>query len=44
MRPRERVMATMTHELPDRVPRFEIWIDGLLTCTPAASGKPIRSS
>lgn len=30
MRPRERVMATLAHELPDRVPRFEIWIDGLL--------------
>jgi len=29
MKPRERVLATFKHELPDRVPRFEIWIDAL---------------
>jgi uroporphyrinogen decarboxylase len=30
MKPRERVMAALHHEEPDRVPRFEIWIDALL--------------
>jgi uroporphyrinogen decarboxylase len=30
MKPCERVMAALNHERPDRVPRFEIWIDGLL--------------
>ncbi len=30
MRPRERVLAALRHEEPDRVPRFEIWIDALL--------------
>lgn len=30
MKPRERVFAALRHEKPDRVPRFEIWIDGLL--------------
>ena len=30
MKPRERVMAALAHQVPDRVPRFEIWIDGLL--------------
>ena len=29
MLPRERVMAALAHEVPDSVPRFEIWIDGL---------------
>ena len=29
MKPRERVMATLEHQEPDRVPRFEIWIDAL---------------
>lgn len=29
MKPRERVLAALRHELPDRVPRFEIWIDAL---------------
>jgi uroporphyrinogen decarboxylase len=29
MRPRERIMATLEHREPDRVPRFEIWIDAL---------------
>jgi uroporphyrinogen decarboxylase len=30
MLPRERVLAALQHQAPDRVPRFEIWIDGLL--------------
>ena len=30
MKPRERVYAALQHQEPDRVPRFEIWIDGLL--------------
>jgi uroporphyrinogen decarboxylase len=30
MLPRERVMATLLRRQPDRVPRFEIWIDALL--------------
>lgn len=30
MLPRERVLAALQHQTPDRVPRFEIWIDGLL--------------
>lgn len=30
MKPRERVFAALQHKEPDRVPRFEIWIDGLL--------------
>ncbi|UCC62034.1 MAG: hypothetical protein JSV36_14770, partial [Anaerolineae bacterium] len=30
MKPRERVLAALEHLQPDRVPRFEIWIDGLL--------------
>ena len=30
MKPRERVLAAIQHKEPDRVPRFEIWIDGLL--------------
>jgi uroporphyrinogen decarboxylase len=29
MTPRERVMAALRHERPDRVPRFEVWIDAL---------------
>lgn len=29
MNPRERVMAALEHREPDRVPRFEIWIDAL---------------
>lgn len=27
---RERILATLQHQKPDRVPRFEIWIDALL--------------
>ena len=27
MKPRERVLAALEHQEPDRVPRFEIWID-----------------
>jgi uroporphyrinogen decarboxylase len=27
MRPRERVLAALNRQVPDRVPRFEIWID-----------------
>ena len=30
MTPRERVFAALQHREPDRVPRFEIWIDALL--------------
>lgn len=30
MKPRERVFAALRHQVPDRVPRFEIWIDALL--------------
>ena len=36
MTPRERVLAALHHEVPDRVPRFEIWIDAcyeVLGCT-----------
>jgi uroporphyrinogen decarboxylase len=29
MNPRQRVMAALEHREPDRVPRFEIWIDAL---------------
>jgi uroporphyrinogen decarboxylase len=29
MQPRERVFAAIQHRVPDRVPRFEIWIDAL---------------
>ena len=31
MKPRERVQAALAHRIPDRVPRFEIWIDALVT-------------
>lgn len=27
MKPRERVFTALEHQEPDRVPRFEIWID-----------------
>jgi uroporphyrinogen decarboxylase len=30
MKPRERVFVALKHQKPDRVPRFEIWIDALL--------------
>ena len=30
MKSRERVFEALRHKQPDRVPRFEIWIDGLL--------------
>jgi len=30
MKPRERVFAALEHHAPDKIPRFEIWIDGLL--------------
>jgi len=30
MKPKERVFAALQHNVPDRVPRFEIWIDALL--------------
>jgi uroporphyrinogen decarboxylase len=30
MKPRERVLAALQHKEPNRVPRFEIWIDALL--------------
>lgn len=30
MKPRERVQTVLKRQIPDRVPRFEIWIDALL--------------
>lgn len=30
MKPKERVFSALKHQQPDRVPRFEIWIDALL--------------
>ncbi len=30
MKPRERVVAVLNRQIPDRVPRFEIWVDALL--------------
>jgi uroporphyrinogen decarboxylase len=30
MKPRERIQAVLKRQTPDRVPRFEIWIDALL--------------
>ena len=30
MKPRERVFAALRHQEPDRVPRFEIWIDSFV--------------
>jgi uroporphyrinogen-III decarboxylase len=30
MKPRDRVLAVLNHELPDRIPRFEIWIDAFI--------------
>jgi uroporphyrinogen decarboxylase len=30
MKPRERVLAALEHREPDRVPRFEIWIDPVI--------------
>lgn len=29
MKPRERILTVLNREVPDRVPRFEIWIDAL---------------
>jgi hypothetical protein len=29
MKPRERVIAALNHQIPDRLARFEVWIDGL---------------
>ena len=29
MNPRERIFAALTHQIPDRTPRFEVWIDAL---------------
>jgi hypothetical protein len=29
MNSRERIAAVLNHQVPDRVPRFEVWIDGL---------------
>jgi len=31
MKPRERVFAALNHQTPDRLPRFEVWIDALYT-------------
>jgi uroporphyrinogen decarboxylase len=30
MKPRDRVLAALRHEQPDRVPRFEVWIDAFV--------------
>ena len=30
MKPRDRIVAALSHEIPDRIPRFEIWIDALV--------------
>lgn len=30
MKPRERVFAALAHEIPDRIPRFEIWIEAFI--------------
>jgi len=30
VKPRERVLVALQHQKPDRVPRFEIWIDARL--------------
>ncbi len=30
MKPRERIQSVLNRKIPDRVPRFEIWIDALL--------------
>ena len=29
MNSRERIFAALRHQVPDRIPRFEVWIDGL---------------
>ena len=29
MNSRERIFAVLNHQVPDRIPRFEVWIDGL---------------
>jgi hypothetical protein len=29
MNPRERILAVLAGKIPDRVPRFEVWIDGM---------------
>ena len=29
MNPRERILAILNHQIPDRLPRFEVWIDAL---------------
>jgi uroporphyrinogen decarboxylase len=29
MNPRERILAILNHRIPDRLPRFEVWIDAL---------------
>jgi len=30
MKPRERVFSALEHVWPDRVPRFEVWIDAFV--------------
>jgi uroporphyrinogen decarboxylase len=29
MKPRERIFAVLNHQIPDQIPRFEVWIDAL---------------
>jgi uroporphyrinogen decarboxylase len=31
MNSRQRVLAALNHQIPDRIPRFEVWIDALYT-------------
>lgn len=40
MLPRERVMAALRRETPDRVPRFEVWIDAFVDAFVDAFGLP----
>lgn len=30
MNPRERINAVLKHQIPDRIPRFEVWIDAMI--------------
>ena len=41
MTPRQRILAALNHKQPDRVPRFEIWIDALID--ELGGGEPIKA-
>jgi uroporphyrinogen decarboxylase len=41
MKPRDRIFAVLNGELPDRIPRFEIWIDALIE--QLGQGDPARA-